>query len=340
MIEQNGKMLNVSYSTVIKGIAITLMIFHHGLGLPAEWFEDGLGYGQILLGTHKLYEMLGNPLKLCVSLFAFLTGYSYCLRKEYTFSYGMKKSLSLLMKYWGVLFLLFYPLGFIISGHIPGIKELIFNIIPIHQRAVSFSWYVLFYILCMCSLPFIICLVSHRKIVDFCAIPLTCTIILNILDKIVIQRWYLLDVVKDYFYWMPIVWTGYVFAYYRVLEKIMCKMNIWLSWCMVICVPILRGMCSEVYRLNVDVIYAPLYVCAIIWLIKENSMFYKMWMFLGKYSMYIWLLHALFFWEKTRRVFQPIVYCNQHIMISMGLLLILSLIMAIIVDKFVRIIKC
>lgn len=351
MKERKIVQLNNSFSVVIKGIAITLMILHHGLGLPPQWFEEGLGYGQIYLGSKELYMAVGNPLKICVSLFAFLTGYSCCMKKQFLyeaglekFKYGIKKSWSLMIKYWAILFIVFYPMGYIINGHIPGMKELIFNVLCVHQRAVSFSWYVLFYAFCMCSVPILVRMVSNNKVIDFIGFPVLCTIIVNLLDKVVTTKWYLIDVVRDYFYWMPIVWVGYLFAHYNIFEKLSFKINSMLCLGLMVFIPILRGWRSELFRLNLDVVYAPLYIIAILILVREGSVFYKAWMFLGKYSMYMWFLHALFFWEKTRPVFQPIVYGNQNIVVSILLLLGISLLMAIIwdvvVNKIGKILQC
>ena len=329
--------ISVSYSAMIKGIAVVLMVLHHGLGLPAEWFEEGLGFGQIVIGSHRLYELVGNPLKICVSLFAFLTGYSYYKKGQYTFQYSIKKSVKLLVKYWIVLFLIFYPAGYFISGHVPEMKELIFNLFSIHQRAVSFSWYVLFYVLCMCSLPFLVRLVTKNKWIDFLMLPAVCTAMLHILDKIVIQKWYLIADIRDYFYWLPIVWIGYLVAYYQLFEQITWKVNRWIYLMPMVLIPILRGLRSEIYGLNLDIIYAPIFIFSIKMLIKENSAVFKAFTFLGQYSMYIWFLHALFFWEKTRKVLQPIVYGSHNIVISMFFLLTLSLIMAILIERLTKV---
>ncbi len=328
--------ISYNYSMALKGIAVILMVLHHGLGLPGEWFEEGLGFGHIILGERNLYQVAGNPLKLCVSIFAFLTGYSYCIKRQYTFKYGIKKAWGLLTKYWFVLFFVFYPLGYFISGHIPGVKEIIFNTFSIHQRAVSFSWYVLFYVLCMCSLPLLVRLVTGKSPVDFVGLPILFTVVIWGLDRIVIQKWYLIADMRDYFYWMPIVWIGYLCAYYGVYETRKREVNKILCWIILWGIPVLRGMCSEILRMNMDVIYAPIFIFAFINIVNEGSKMCVFWEFFGRYSMYIWFLHALFFWDKTRSFFQPVAYGNKNIVLSMILLVTFSFAMAVAADSIIK----
>ena len=169
---QERKQFSCNYTTAIKGIAIILMIVHHSLGLPESWFEPGLGYGQIAIGGKMLYQWVGNPTKICVSVFAFLTGWSYWKHKTYTWRYSARKCLQLLFQYWLVLFLVFYPCGYAISRYVPLSKrEVLWNVFSIHYRAVSFSWYVLFYILCMITLPILIKCIAGRKVLYVCLIP-------------------------------------------------------------------------------------------------------------------------------------------------------------------------
>lgn len=142
---QKQMKLDKECSTAMKGIAILFMMVHHGLGLPKGWFEPGLGYGQQILGSRMLFEWIGNPTKICVSLFAFLTGWSYCLHRTPTFRYGIKKTVQVLIQYWMVLFFLFYPAGWFISGYQPTVKDVIFNLFSIHNRSFLFMVY---FILC------------------------------------------------------------------------------------------------------------------------------------------------------------------------------------------------
>ena len=81
----------------IKGIAILLMIFHHFCG-TALFPELG-----------EMWIRLGASCKICVAIYAVLSGYGYFFAKEKTVRYGLKKIWGLLEIYWLSLFTLFIP---------------------------------------------------------------------------------------------------------------------------------------------------------------------------------------------------------------------------------------
>lgn len=81
---------------MIKGIAILLMIAHHFIVFP---FSE-LPY---------LVTLFGDACKLCVAIYAVLSGYGYFFAKEKTVEYGLKKIWGLLQIYWLSLFTLFIP---------------------------------------------------------------------------------------------------------------------------------------------------------------------------------------------------------------------------------------
>lgn len=332
---QKQMKLDKECSTAMKGIAILFMMVHHGLGLPEGWFEPGLGYGQQILGSRMLFEWIGNPTKICVSLFAFLTGWSYCLHRTPTFRYGIKKTVQVLIQYWMVLFFLFYPAGWFISGYQPTVKDVIFNLFSIHNRAVSFSWYILFYAGCMCTLPILVKMVTTRWWIDVLSIPLLFTVVLHGLDRIVIQKWYLIADIRDYFYWMPIVWIGYVTAEYGWFDKIFAFLSgkkKWILLLLFLLVPVVRGVCPEFFRMNLDVVYAPIMVFGCAGLLQTHGFVFKGLYKLGQVSLYIWLIHAIFFWEKTRSFFQPIAYGVQNPLLTIVIILAVSFALAIVFD--------
>lgn len=81
---------------VIKGIAILIMIAHHFIVIP---FSE-LPY---------LVTLFGNACKICVAIYAVLSGYGYFFAKEKTVTYGLKKIWGVLQVYWLSLFILFIP---------------------------------------------------------------------------------------------------------------------------------------------------------------------------------------------------------------------------------------
>lgn len=76
----------------IKGIAIILMIIHHFLAYPF-WLIDGVTYPNVNRLGEDLNVWIECSTKICVSIFAFITGYGYYLRNNQTIKYGLKKYL-------------------------------------------------------------------------------------------------------------------------------------------------------------------------------------------------------------------------------------------------------
>ena len=76
----------------IKGIAIILMIIHHFLAYPF-WLIDGVNYPNVNILGENLNVWIECSTKICVSIFAFITGYGYYLRNNQTIKYGIKKIL-------------------------------------------------------------------------------------------------------------------------------------------------------------------------------------------------------------------------------------------------------
>lgn len=325
--------LDKQCSLFIKGIAILFMVVHHVMGLPEIWFEEGLGYGQQVIGSKMLYQWIGNPTKICVGVFAFLSGWIYYYHNTPTIRYGVKKTVQLFLQYWMILFLLFYPSGYLINGYIPSWKDLIFNVFCIHNRAVCFSWYVLFYGLCMCSLPILVKLVTDRPLIDFTLLPVIFTVIGNAVQRVSIQKWYLMEDLHDYFYWMPVIWIGYLFAHYGLyknVRKFSDKKYRFIFVPGIVLIPVMRGAFSEIMGMNLDVLYAPAFIFCCFFLLNRENIAVKAFRFLGKYSLYIWLIHSIFFWKETRGFFQPMVYSVKIPIITVCLVILISLFLAVI----------
>lgn len=103
-------------SRVFKGVAILLMIFHHGFG-----FTERIPAGAPcidFLTTHPFVRFLGLGGKICVPIFLFITGLGLASAAEKPFAGTLKKSLS---RYYGVylpslivggLLLMFFPVEY------------------------------------------------------------------------------------------------------------------------------------------------------------------------------------------------------------------------------------
>lgn len=90
--------MNRKTTQMIKGIAILIMIAHHFIVFP-------------FVKLPYFITLFGEACKICVAVYAVLSGYGYFFAKEKTIKYGLKKSWGLLQIYWISLFALFIPIA-------------------------------------------------------------------------------------------------------------------------------------------------------------------------------------------------------------------------------------
>lgn len=81
---------------LIKGVAILIMIMHHFIVIPFSQLP-------------YLVTLFGYSCKICVAIYAVLSGYGYFFARKKTVKYGLNKIWGLLQIYWISLFTLFIP---------------------------------------------------------------------------------------------------------------------------------------------------------------------------------------------------------------------------------------
>lgn len=94
---------------MIKGMAILIMLAHHFIAFS---FSE-LPHSVMLFGV---------SCKICVAIYAVLSGYGYFFAREKTVRYGLKKSWGLLQIYWLQLFTLFIPVA-VVGVEINSLKD-------------------------------------------------------------------------------------------------------------------------------------------------------------------------------------------------------------------------
>lgn len=100
--------LDKNCSTMIKGIAVLLMILHHLWGFPERVPE---------LHLPSACVQIGSAGKICVSMFMFLSGYGlYANYLKQGRTHIWKRVWNVYKRYWQV-FLVFVPIGYIMGMH-------------------------------------------------------------------------------------------------------------------------------------------------------------------------------------------------------------------------------
>lgn len=96
----------------IKGFAVVLMLFHHLAGFPSRFPINFLGFESLWAPFVENGYLLDFAVaaKLCVSLFFFLGGYGFFIRKKASIVSITSEIIRLYGAYWKV-FIVYIPIG-------------------------------------------------------------------------------------------------------------------------------------------------------------------------------------------------------------------------------------
>lgn len=279
----------------IKGVAILIMIMHHFIVIPFTEFP----YVVILFGY---------ACKICVAIYAVLSGYGYFFAKEKTLRYGLKKIWGLLQIYWLSLFTLFIPAA-ILGGWELSPWQLVVQLFGLLPNLNWFAWYVFFYCFCMLIMP----LLCRLDVFRFKPV-VNLFLMLFVPNIFVLALSTMPNFMQDLytcFLYFPCFLIGYWMAENRVLEwsskvrllhnPIMCVLGVFAIFAA-------RILVRSVGVFLLDVFYAPALICILVNLsetfdCKPISASLNC---LGKYSTGIWFFHAVFFSTYVCEWFQPI----------------------------------
>lgn len=145
--------ISINKSNYLKGIAIILMLIHHLFAYPSRISPDIPVYHMV--NSVDIEMFVGLFGKICVSMFLFLSGYGFSLKKEVSFKYIWGKLKNLYISYWIVLFI-FVPIGIIFfPGERYSLSPSLFfeNLIGIKSTYNSEWWFFKLYVLYVFSLP-------------------------------------------------------------------------------------------------------------------------------------------------------------------------------------------
>lgn len=284
----------------IKGIAILTMMAHHFLVFP---FSD----------LPQFAMRFGEACKICVALYAVLSGYGYFFVKEKTIKHGFEKIGGLLQIYWLSLFTLFIPAA-ILGGWKITPWKLIVQLFGLLPNLNWFAWYVFFYIFCMLVMP----LLCKYKVFRFkplvnlglmLIVPYIIEVILHMLPNYESNT--IIHDLFSCFLYFPCFLMGYWMATNRCIEKmkhirwtqkpIVCMLGI-------IAVFAIRIVVNSIAGFLLDVFYVPVMICFVANLFErlDYKLISELFSILGKYSTGMWFFHAVFFSTYICDLFQPI----------------------------------
>lgn len=318
--EGTGKACMESYkiskdqSNIIKGIAILLMLVHHGFTFP-EWIE-GTAYQPDLFFVTYFRE----PTRICVSLFAFVTGWSYALADTHSWNESGNKIKRFLVIYW-IVCIPALLMAAVFCGYRPTVIHIATEMLGLSDDVMIFCWYVAFYIVSMLLLPWIYKFWEQsllKGLVTGVILPIAVfTGFLFLLKGTVFEM-----LAKNLRHWFPCIAVGYLCNRYNLFSFVK-------NWTRKI-PPILLlvvgvAFCGigRYFFSAIDFVYCAVFVFAIANCTEDKENlglnFFKS---LGTVSTNIWFLHCLIYNSYTGHIFQLIFYSLKSPLFIMGILVL------------------
>ena len=319
--------MNKSYiernaTDILKGVALIFMFIHHFFTFPM-YYIDGISYPYL----EGFAESFNEPFKICVSIFAFLTGYFYVFAKNKRMKYSLKKATDVWAIYFVFFILLLIPA--VILGCWEGSgKSFLMEAVGIYRPNMIFCWYVDFYILSVLLLPlYHLAAKKHILIAVILGIALPIAIITVLKCFVHIPDINIEKTIHNFFRWFPCIASGYIFAQFGLFEKwfdFLFKRSIKSKGIRIVVYFILMGIAFfgrrylydiwfNVSIFTVDFILAPLFIYGLLNLYYELP--YKKALgiiaVIGRYSLGMWFFHCIFF-NICKKYTQPILYFPKN----------------------------
>lgn len=342
MMRKQERFIKKKDSAVIYAVAALLMICHHLYGFPERFSVSMIPAVNTSIGRSAMY--LGYYAKICVALYAFVSGYGMLTKwnTEHFKQHMTQKKIWLsairqsagqavkfYTRYWLVL-CVFLLLGIILGKRSFYFPEFIKNMVGISSSYNAECWYVLTYIVMLILFPFLLWVM---KISEKRVIKIIFTIAVSILMLLLLQR------NVQHMTYIICFWAGMLLAEWKVLEclpKWNGVLNLFIAG---ICIVVSIGLKFTVsidHRLDFLSLIPLIYGIVIL---NHNSMipdklksgFEK----IGKYSIYIWLIHTFFLYY----YFQNLLLKLQYSIVIYGVTLIISLICGYFIDKLYGVLK-
>ena len=323
---ENGPYFDRNMTDLLKGVALIFMFVHHLFTFPS-WYIDSISYPELEAFAH----IFCMPFKICVGIFAFLTGYTYAFQRNKSLRYSFRKILLFLSAYWVSYAVL---LGFcaILGQPLPGLKAFVCELFALKRPIMSFCWYVSFYCLAMLILPLIAPAIEWNLLSGIALGVFAPVFIRGILPKIHILG----EAIGSIPEWFPCVAIGWIFAQYHVFEQLfdrLFKEKIKFQWQNFI---LQAGIAFAAFlgryvmpafsfgsvstpwgdqnlSLNLDVVYVPFFVYAMVTILsmiakcQVGRFLLELLKKIGQKSMLMWFLHCVLL-NNCRRFFQRVIY--------------------------------
>ena len=319
--EISNPIFNKRMSLAVKGIAILMMLAHHCFAFPEYWL-DGFSVGTIP-------SIVCSNFKICVAVFAFITGYGFFVGKEKTYKDILDKVLKFLLQYWLQLFLIFLPVATIHFTFSP--KRIFYNLIALYDLIILFAWYVFFHCFVLLTFPLLKRLLTKGPGFNLAIVLLGGYCVTAVLYFLPFKT-PLTRMLLDCSIFYPVVGVGFLCARYGVLDRLTQRVRLWGAIAIIAGIFLLRAKVSVIKGFSFDTFYAPMLIMSLCIILEKCRPIHTVLVFLGKHSFHMWLFHSIFFSAYTRDVVQRLITWTSVPVIRFLLITCSSLGVAVLLD--------
>ena len=322
--ETSGAVPAISFamSQGIKGGALLLMVYHHCFGfrhcyvdVPA-FFENGLLVQSALTA------------KLCVAIFAFLTGWVYCHHRDKSYIYSLKKIVLFLAHYW-VACAFCAIVAVVCCSWRPSLGDAARELFPNSSRPLMiFCWYVSFYVQMMLLFPILRLVESHVS-------GGWSWLLMVVFSVVVVAASYYVPYC-EHFVWFSYAAFGYCCARARFLELFVHRKRRYKVGALMGTGIFLLMTLMFRQEVSVAIIYMPRVLLFIACLLLLSVPLQSIGMmavlsYLGKHSMNIWFVHSLFFCAISGPWMQKVFFICMNPLYIFCVVLIVSLLVSLLI---------
>ncbi len=321
-------------TNVIKGIALAFMLIHHFFTFP-EWFPENVSYPII----ERIGDFFNRPFAICVSIFAFLTGYFYYFTTDRSYKYSLRKSTDLWVHYLFAFMLLLIP-AVLLGCYEFNVVKFGMECVGLYLPTMKFCWYVIFYCMAIFALPLFAKSYDRSPVLTLIISVLGPVCLSKILEPVASNRvGGLIYDLSTYLSQFGSVASGYVFAKHNLFEKIEGSVGTRRKTTRVILFVALMTIAflGVGNGKELGMVAAPLFIFGLVELIhmgKKGKITVPL-KFVGKYSLSVWFLHSIFF-NQCEPYTKPILYLPQYPLLVFLWGLGLCLVVAVLIETPIK----
>lgn len=325
-------------TNILKGIAILLLAYHHLFAFPDRIHYDYYS----IINYNELGVILFKLGKIGVGIFLILGGYgTYKSYKGDNLGFISKKLIKLYKMYWKV-FLITIPISILLKSPIINTKfdVLFLNVFGIKITYCKEWWFLSPYVVISIMSPLLIKFVKNSNIgvIFFILILIISKFCLFDLRFLInYKNTFLYSALKYLLECLPSYLCGLLFAKYNLLDKLKIKFegNHLFGFISILVLLIIPYLQKTFFYCNLIFVIA-IFVCFII--IMEMSIFKSfknLFLYIGKQSANIWLIHTFYCYHWC----QKFIFFPRYAILIFFLLVAISYISGIIIDYIYGLIK-